>query len=29
MRIVRDGRDTWVRVKSADRNTYLRRPHLQ
>jgi hypothetical protein len=29
MRIVRDGRDTWVRVQSADRNTYLRRPQLQ
>jgi len=29
MRIVRDGRDTWVRVKSADRTSYLRRPHLQ
>jgi S1-C subfamily serine protease len=29
MRIVRDGRDTWLRVKSADRNSFLRRPHLQ
>ena len=29
MRILRDGRDTWVRIKSADRNSFLRRPHLQ
>lgn len=29
MRIVRDGRETWVRIKSADRNSFLRRPHLQ
>ena len=29
MRIVRDGRDTWLRIKSADRNSFLRRPHLQ
>lgn len=29
MRIVRDGRDTWVRVKSADRNSFLKKPHLQ
>jgi S1-C subfamily serine protease len=29
MRVVRDGRDTWLRVKSADRNAFLRRPHLQ
>ncbi len=29
MRIVRDGRDTWVRVKSADRTAFLRRPYLQ
>jgi S1-C subfamily serine protease len=29
MRIVRDGRDTWVRVKSADRTTFLKRPDLQ
>ena len=28
MRIVRDGRETWLRVKSADRNSFLRRPHL-
>mgnify|MGYP001549291432 CR=1 FL=1 len=29
MRIVRDGRENWVRIKSADRNAFLRRPHLQ
>jgi S1-C subfamily serine protease len=29
MRIVRDGRDTWVRIKSADRNSFLRKPSLQ
>jgi len=29
MRIVRDGRDTWLRVKSADRNRFLRKPQLQ
>jgi S1-C subfamily serine protease len=29
MRIVRDGRDNWVRVKSADRNSFLKRPQLQ
>ena len=29
MRVVRDGRDTWLRVKSADRNSFLRKPHLQ
>ena len=29
MRIVRDGRDTWVRVRSADRNSFLRKPLLQ
>src|SRR3569833_973391 len=29
MRLVRDGRDSWVRVKSADRNSFLRRPQLQ
>jgi S1-C subfamily serine protease len=28
MRIVRDGRESWLRVKSADRNSFLRRPHL-
>jgi S1-C subfamily serine protease len=29
MRIVRDGRENWVRVKSADRNAYLKKPMLQ
>ena len=29
MRIVRDGRETWLRVKSADRNSFLRKPQLQ
>ena len=29
MRIVRDGRDTWLRVKTADRNSFLKRPSLQ
>ena len=29
MRIVRDGRETWVRVKSADRNSFLKKPLLQ
>lgn len=29
MRIVRDGRDTWLRIKSADRNSFLTKPRLQ
>ena len=29
MRIVRDGRETWLRVKTADRNSFLRKPQLQ
>jgi len=29
MRIVREGRETWLRVKSADRNSFLRKPLLQ
>ncbi|HEV7719399.1 MAG TPA: S1C family serine protease [Arsenicitalea sp.] len=29
MRIVRGGRDSWLRVKSADRNSFLRKPQLQ
>ena len=29
MRIVRDGRESWLRVKSADRNSFLKRPMLQ
>jgi S1-C subfamily serine protease len=26
LRVVRDGRDAWLRVKSADRNSFLRKP---
>ena len=29
MRIVRDGRENWLRVKSADRNSFLKKPLLQ
>jgi S1-C subfamily serine protease len=29
LRIVRDGRDTWLRVKSADRTSFLVKPRLQ
>jgi S1-C subfamily serine protease len=29
LRIVRDGRESWLRVKSADRNDFLKRPQLQ
>ena len=29
MRVVREGRETWLRVKSADRNSFLKRPQLQ
>ena len=29
LRVVRDGRETWLRVKSADRNDFLKRPQLQ
>jgi S1-C subfamily serine protease len=29
MRIVRDGRENWVRIKSADRNSFLKKPQLQ
>ena len=29
IRIVRDGRDTWRRVKSVDRGAFLRKPQLQ
>jgi S1-C subfamily serine protease len=29
MRVVRDGRETWLRVKSADRASFLRKPQLQ
>jgi S1-C subfamily serine protease len=29
VRIVRNGRDAWLRVKSADRRSFLRKPQLQ
>jgi S1-C subfamily serine protease len=29
MRIVRNGRDAWLRVRSADRRNFLRKPQLQ
>ena len=29
IRVVRDGREAWLRVKSADRGSFLRKPHLQ
>jgi len=29
MRVLRDGRDTWLRIKSADRNSFLKKPQLQ
>lgn len=29
MRIVRNGRENWVRIKSADRNSFLKKPLLQ
>ncbi len=29
LRIVRDGRENWLRVKSADRDSFLKKPHLQ
>lgn len=29
MRVVRDGRETWLRLKSGDRASYLRKPQLQ
>ena len=29
IRIVRDGRETWVRIKSANRNDFLKKPQLQ
>ncbi len=29
MRIVRDGRETWLRIKTADRASFLRKPPLQ
>jgi S1-C subfamily serine protease len=29
LRIVRDGREAWLRVKTADRNNFLKKPQLQ
>ncbi|TCL69482.1 S1C family serine protease [Rhizobium sp. BK251] len=29
LRVLRNGREAWLRVKSADRNSFLRRPPLQ
>ena len=29
MRVVRDGRETWLRVKSGDRNAILKKPSMQ
>jgi S1-C subfamily serine protease len=29
MRVIRDGREAWVRLKSADRNSFLKKPQLQ
>jgi len=29
LRIVRDGRESWLRVKSADRDSFLKKPLLQ
>jgi S1-C subfamily serine protease len=29
MRVLRDGREAWLRIKSEDRNDYLRKPQLQ
>lgn len=29
IRVVRDGRERWLRVHSADRSTFLRKPRLQ
>lgn len=29
LRVVRDGRETWLRIKSADRNDFLTKPPLQ
>jgi S1-C subfamily serine protease len=29
MRVVRDGRETWLRVKTADRDSFLKKPQLQ
>lgn len=29
MRVLRDGREAWLRIRSADRNSYLKKPQLQ
>ncbi len=29
MRVVRDGREAWLRIRSADRNAFLKKPQLQ
>ncbi|WP_143523610.1 S1C family serine protease [Pararhizobium arenae] len=29
VRVLRDGRETWLRVKSADRDSFLKKPQLQ
>jgi S1-C subfamily serine protease len=29
LRVVRDGRETWLRIKTADRNSFLKKPQLQ
>jgi S1-C subfamily serine protease len=29
LRVVRDGREAWLRVTSGDRDAMLRKPHLQ
>jgi len=29
MRVLRDGREAWLRIRSADRNDFLRKPQLQ
>ncbi len=29
VRVVREGRDAWLRIKSADRNSFLKKPQLQ
>ncbi|OWV96219.1 signal protein PDZ [Rhizobium sp. R72] len=29
MRVLRDGREAWLRVRSADRNAFLKKPQLQ
>ncbi len=28
MRVLRDGREAWLRIRSADRNAFLRKPQL-